>query len=234
MDKLLPDNVEIYWIKNMWDREVFEQGVLGPKFKHKRELLLQVIKKFKPENILILCCGVGLETSDIKKLLFLRRIVCVDINPSSCEKTRQRVGNSNIVTILNKNVYDIDFVQAFDAVVCMDALHHLGRQDILLSKINKAIKKDGVFIGDYFGKERFIPWQIHRHGLIKYWLINSKHHISNLLLKFNILPNRLVEAGWMRTFLYTKEQIINKLQEHKFKILELISDEWHFFVAQKI
>lgn len=234
MKHLLPDGVETYWIKNMWDRTAFEKSHLGKKFINQRTLLAKAIFKYKPASILILCCGVGIETEEISKFNFAKKIIAVDINKESCRRTKELLKNQKKVTIVNMNVYDIEYCNMFDAVICQDALHHLGKQDLLLGIINKALKQNGIFIGDYFGKELFIRWEIQKYGVIRYLFINAKHHVSSFLSKLNILPAKFIEDGWIRTFLYTRKQVVDQLHKTGFKILDLVSDEWHFFVSQKL
>jgi len=233
MKDFLPEGVEKFWVNNLWDRTIFEKSHLGDKFVHQRELLLQHIVKYEPTSILILCCGIGIETLEITQLDFVKEIIAIDINKESCKKTKEIVSRIPKIKVVNMNVYDITYENDFEAVVCFDALHHLGKQEILLNKIHKALKNEGYFIGNYFGKECFIEWEIKKHGLLKYLIINTKHHFSNLLLKLHMLPKKFVEAGWIRTFLLTKVQVVKLLKDYGFKILELNSEEWHFFVSKK-
>jgi SAM-dependent methyltransferase len=233
MKNLLPEGVKTYWAQNVWDRGIFEKSDLGKKFINQRKLIISAIKKYKPSSVLVLCCGVGRETKDILECNFVNKIVAIDINQVSCGKTKRRVSSKN-VKVINKDVYSIEYEENFDAVVCLDALHHLGKQDLILNKIYKSLKLGGVFFGDYFGKEHFMPWMIKKHGFIKAMWINAKHHIANTLFKFHILPRRLITGGWMRTFLFTRKNVESILSQHGFEVLDIVSDEWHFFVAKKL
>jgi len=228
----LHPSASLYWKNNLWDRKDFERSRLGKKFTNQRLLVSKFIKKYEPENILVLCCGTGNGTRDLEKFTFTKKIVAIDINKESCKKARSITARKK-VTVVNDDIYNINYSAIFDAVVCLDALHHLPDQETILSKIYKSLKPGGVFIGNYFGKELFIPWMIKKHGVLKYHVINSVHHLSKLLLHYNLLPKALVKRGWMKTFLFDKRGVINQLSKAHFVIEYLVSDEWHFFVAKK-
>lgn len=229
---LLPKGVEKYWANNVWDRTLFEGSPLGKYFKRQRTLLKKYVLKYRPDSVLILCCGVGVETQMIENMSFVKKIVAIDINKKSCELARKRVKTKK-VTIVNGNVYKVRYQEAFDMVVCIDALHHLGNQELILENVYRALKTNGLFVGDYFGEEKFVSWMIKKRGLFMYIYLNCKHHFARLFHYFNVIPKKWIENGWMRSFLFTRSEVREHLTKHSFRVLSLISDEWHFFVARK-
>lgn len=230
---LLHPSVTAYWKNNAWDRRDFEKSPLGEKFTRQRLLVSKFVKNYEPENILILCCGAGYVARDLENIKFTRKIIAIDLNEESCEKVKLIIGRKKVI-VLNENIYNINYSNRFDAVVCLDALHHLPDQETILYKVYKSLKPEGVFIGNYFGKELFVPWMIKKHGILKYHAINTRHHISRFLLDHHVLPEAFAKRGWMKTFLFNRKAVINQLAESHFSIESLISDEWHFFVAKKL
>ncbi len=231
----LPLGVERYWQAHVWDRAFWERSQLGPAFLVQRSLVREAVAAvpFVPQSILVLCCGVGLEAVDVAKQIdaFVPRpiIVALDINFTSCSITARCAD----VSVICADARSLPFAhRTFDIVVCLDALQHLRKQSEVLLQLRALLRPGGRFIGNYFGSERFSAWLIRKHGPVRAWWVNAKHHIVRTLLGAHLLPTWLIHAGWMRSLLYTRAEVIAMLEGSGFRVTRLFSGEWHFFITE--
>ena len=148
-------------------------------------------------NLLNLGCGTGRFLSDIKMRY-------PDLNITGID------GSEDMLAIARDNVPDGQFNQGdleelslegqkFDVILCLNVLHHLKDQKVLLRKIRHALKPNGVaFIGDYA-----IETPMLKLAEIYWRLFHRAHHkalsikeFKALLEGFKIEEEAYLKADW--------------------------------------
>src|SRR5574344_411522 len=104
-------------------------------------------------RILDLGCGTGLELERYFRLNPSAEVVGIDLAPKMLDALKNKFVNKDITLILG-SYFDIDFeIDAFDAVVSVESLHHFAKAEKipLYHKIKNALKSNGYFLlTDYF------------------------------------------------------------------------------------
>ncbi|MFH1004261.1 MAG: class I SAM-dependent methyltransferase [Bacteroidota bacterium] len=114
-------------------------------YKSRNEVLKKVFKKFLKKNsadVLEVGCGNGTVLSALSELKNLN-LTGADIYLSGVKFAKSQVPNATFIQIDAEN---IPFENKFDAIGCFDMLEHIENDTIVLSQINKSLKKKLSFI----------------------------------------------------------------------------------------
>lgn len=104
-------------------------------------------------RILDLGCGTGLELERYFMLNPSAEVVGIDIAPKMLNALKNKFKDKDITLVLG-SYFDVDFeIDAFDAVVSVESLHHFTKAEKipLYQKVRSALKSNGYFLlTDYF------------------------------------------------------------------------------------
>ncbi len=114
-------------------------------------LLFETCAKKLPAKILVLTCGAGGLSLELARLG--HHVVGIDISEKAI-KVAEKFAAANPfrdhfgrleyqVADLNQKTFN---ARSFDIVIAWDGLHHILKQQRLMQEINRALKKDGLFI----------------------------------------------------------------------------------------
>ncbi len=118
--------------------------------------------------ILDLGCGPGLYAQKLSALGYA--VTGMDFSQNSINYAKAQDLTTNYI---NQNYLDMDFVEVFDAVLliyCDFAALTKGERQILLKKVHRALKPNGIFICDVFtehsqkNKIKAPTWTFHEQG----------------------------------------------------------------------
>lgn len=104
-------------------------------------------------QILDLGCGTGLELGYYFETVPTARITGIDLASGMLDTLRKKFPDKSLNLFLG-SYFDVPFeVNAFDAVVSVESLHHFTKEEKipLYTKVRKALKPDGyIILTDYF------------------------------------------------------------------------------------
>lgn len=100
-----------------------------------------------PENARIWVAGCGTNQALFTALRFPEcHVLGTDISVNSlreCRKNADQIGVSNL-QLEESNLNEIDFIEAFDYIICTGVIHHNANPPATLEKISAALKPNGV------------------------------------------------------------------------------------------
>jgi SAM-dependent methyltransferase len=121
----------LYWVKyGMWMSET-----------HVR-FLLKFLRRLTPHGTLLSAgCGAGLY--DGLLLEARHNVIGIDLSEGMLARARERFPN---IQYFKKGLQEIDFQNAFDGVICIDALEHVFPEDwpVIVRGFREALKPGGV------------------------------------------------------------------------------------------
>jgi len=112
------------------------------------ELALMAIKKLKPgkrERILDIGCGNAIVSIELAKHVPEGEIVAIEISSDMYNQARENIKGKNIsnINIVNRNAFDIDYCDEFDAIFSNSAIHWIYNLEMMYGKIHRALKNKG-------------------------------------------------------------------------------------------
>ena len=111
--------------------------------------LLNALNKFQPKDVLEIGSGPGLFSKLVYSFSSVRSLTINDINPYfleyiiACEK---QSSSSKELKAISGNLINQDIKNDFDMIVIISSLHHIPERDLLLKKLERHLRKDGVMI----------------------------------------------------------------------------------------
>lgn len=189
-------------------------------------------------RVLDLGCGPGLFSSRLSKMGM--NVVGVDYSKNSISYASGYAKENNLdIEYIYQNYLEIDYNSEFDAIllICYDfgALTNSAR-DILLGKIRKALKPDGVFIFDVFTRDFWeqTEWQNWYAFDAGFWrpyphlVLEKQFHYEedNVFLHQQTI---IEDSGKLSTYkiwdhYYSRESIAALLKEHGYATQDIWSD----------
>jgi len=169
-----------YWAARVWDREqCSEAPVLGPHYLAETMGILALIRQRVSDRELPpvrraidVGCGVGVFTAALLEA-GVDEVVALDISPGALKRTRERVKDDSRLRTVQADVRQFEFADndradegsgLFDALVCVDALHHIGDPIPSLEAMCRLVNPGGVLIGNIWTADHFHEFQRTRHG----------------------------------------------------------------------
>lgn len=151
--------------------------------------VIPFIEEFKPliENLEVLEIGCGEGGNMLPFLDKGCRVTGIDLSSNKIENAKSFFSNHkniNRLTLINKDIYDINDDLKFDLIIMRDVLEHIHNQERFMNYVKKFLKDDSlIFIG-------FPPWQNPFGGHQQ--VCNSK--FLSKLPYFHILPRRIYKS----------------------------------------
>jgi 2-polyprenyl-3-methyl-5-hydroxy-6-metoxy-1,4-benzoquinol methylase len=115
---------------------------------------------FKDKIFMDAGCGVG-RNSYWPLLEGARSGYAFDYDRRTVEVARENLNRFQNCTIDFQSIYDINFENQFDIVICIGVLHHLSEPNKALENLVRAIKFEGtliLWVYAYEGNERYLKW----------------------------------------------------------------------------
>lgn len=114
-------------------------------FRSRNELLIWTLGKYFPntENMLEIGCGTGFVLAGIKKRFPELSLYGSDIYISGLKFAHERIKKAQLFQMDSRR---IPFVEEFDIIGAFDVLEHIEEDEVVLSQIHKALKKNGGMI----------------------------------------------------------------------------------------
>jgi ubiquinone/menaquinone biosynthesis C-methylase UbiE len=109
---------------------------------------------------LTLGCGTGYREIQLAESAFFSKIDAYDISENALAEGRRAAKEKNLHNIINferKDLSRLDLPENhYDFILVEQSLHHFVSLDRLMQKINKTLKRDGVFIiNEFVGPDKF-------------------------------------------------------------------------------
>lgn len=97
------------------------------------------------DNVLDLGCGTGRDSLYFKDKGF--NVTCIDGSENMCKIASEALNQE----VLNKNYFDLDYIDTFNGVFACASLLHLKNEDlkIILKKIYDSLKYDGIMYASF-------------------------------------------------------------------------------------
>ena len=130
----------------LWKQEGFKKISYGPSFRHKKRLILKLLKKYglnENSKILDIGCGEG------STLLYLKnesnKLYGMDISEEAIELSRN---NLTDVTYFLGDITKKETLpdQKFDLIICSEVLEHITDDEIAIENISSLLKKGSYLI----------------------------------------------------------------------------------------
>lgn len=185
--------------KFKWDAKLYQEHS-----SFQFELALMAMRKLKPakkERILDIGCGNAMVTIELAKHVPEGEIVAIEISTDMYGKAMENIKESGAgnISIINKNAFDIDYRDEFDAVFSNSAIHWIYDLESMYGKIFRALKKGGRIMVQTGSNERNL-------------LIDS----LDRLLHLSVFKNYLKDFKYPWRFLSAAETI-KILEDNSFK-----------------
>jgi FkbM family methyltransferase len=140
--------------KFKWDAKLYQDN---SSFQY--ELAMMAIDKLKPrisERILDIGCGNAMVTIELAKHVPEGEVVAIEISTDMYGKALENIKESGAgnISIINKNAFDIDYRNEFNAVFSNSAIHWIYDLESMYGKIFSALKKGGRIMVQTGSNER--------------------------------------------------------------------------------
>ncbi len=195
--------------------------------------LRSIIKK--DSKILDLGCGPGLYTKRLSDYGF--NVVGIDYSIRSIDYAFSQDKKTKYIY---QNYLDLDFVDEFDVVIliyCDYAALTFGERKILLSKIKKALKPNGLFIFDVFqfneanNKDIANSWEICPEGGFwdsrGYTCLTATHKYENDTVQLNqyvVITDKTIKQYLIWNTLFSYDTLKQELENNGFYLKEAFGD----------
>ena len=109
-------------------------------------------KDFKNKSVLDAGCGIG-RNSFWPLKYGARRVVAFDFDKKTVAVARKNLKPFSTASVIYNSIYNIDYANSFDIVMCIGVLHHLEFPKKALKNLIGAAKKGGTIILWVYGYE---------------------------------------------------------------------------------
>ena len=136
-------------VANYYDEFTAQQLKEGANDRHIK--ILEWVKKYKPrktDTILVIGCGIGIETKLLASLVKQGHITATDISPESIEIAKKKLKHLNNVTLIAGDIIELDIKGKFDFIVLPDVLEHIpiAQHSILFKKLRSLLQDTGIIL----------------------------------------------------------------------------------------
>jgi SAM-dependent methyltransferase len=117
-------------------------------FKARNKIILYILKKFckKKAIYLEIGCGTGYVLKMIIEKFSNFKITGSELFDSGLKQAKKRLKNYKKIKLIKLDARNLRVKNKYDIIGAFDVIEHIKEEDIILNKINKALKKDGCFI----------------------------------------------------------------------------------------
>jgi trans-aconitate methyltransferase len=140
--------------KFRWDAKLYQEH---SSFQYELALMaINRLKARKKERILDIGCGNAMVTLELAKHVPEGEIIAIEISGDMYGKALENIKESSAgnIKIINKNAFDIDYRDEFDAIFSNSAIHWIYDLETMYGKINRALKKGGRIMVQTGSNER--------------------------------------------------------------------------------
>ncbi len=189
-----------YWAARYWDRtQAEEPPELAVHYTTEKQEIRSLIAKYATDagTILEIACGTGEFTLMLAQLAAEADITALDISAQAIEHASRRVregADGKQVTFRQADVWSASDLGTYDVVVCVDAIHHLGRVPDVLGMLKRFVKPGGILIGNLWTLDNFHDLQRHRFGRLQHGWQSAMFLYTALLIRLS--------GGRLRTSYY--------------------------------
>lgn len=172
-----------YWSARFWDREEVEsRPMLGDDFRAQKERIADYIKQYGDgaDRVLEFACGTGEFTEMSARLTSAEEIIATDISEQAVRITRERVQHPGLRMVRADFWEPIDLAPA-PLVLCVDAIHHMGNVERVLTRLKEFVEPGGVFVGNLWTIDNFHEYQRTRYGELRH-VSRSALFLANALV----------------------------------------------------
>lgn len=115
-------------------------------FRERNELIFRFAKKHMPEakSLFEVGCGTGFVLSRFKKEFPGTRLAGGEIHMSGLRAAKRRLGEG--VQLLQIDARKLPFEDEFDIVAAFDVIEHIEEDELVLARLNKALRPGGVIM----------------------------------------------------------------------------------------
>jgi ubiquinone/menaquinone biosynthesis C-methylase UbiE len=221
-----------------WNRWKIEgDSKIGNIHIKQREMTIGVVKTLPVgQTILDLGCGTGKTLDELLRLGNVERVLAIDINKNAINMAQEKLkeGNNphvNKLEVAEADLYKYPFKPgSADCVICIDVLNELSDFTKALSIMRDILKPNGMLIGNFVAKEKFVELMLKTHSPLEYSWLDFKFHAA-LAISFNqAVYNYFGRKGYIRLLPCLKNDVIGMLEKF-FKIEIMNSDFYHWFTA---
>lgn len=145
-----------HWRNRTWDGFRAEShDALGAAYVEERAAIGGWIKNFAPKTcVLDVGAGTGRYSMDAADA-GAAHVTALDVSQSALDEISRRAADADVGHIIRVRVGDFWSAEStcwcgrqFDVVMCMDAIHHLGRLPEVIARLHQLAGRRGAVIGD--------------------------------------------------------------------------------------
>lgn len=207
-----------YFARRTWNPTRYDRSTLGgPVIVDNERRVVELIEKYTPDaqRVLELGCGPGNYLRLVAKYSPAPEIVGVDISAKELEVARRRVNDPRVHLVHGDFWAELELGQA-DVVICVGAIHHIGRVRDVIARLKTFVKPGGVLIGNVWTMDHYHEYQRNVHGSLRH-LGRSALFLANAVA-LRISKGR-VNWGSYRTQILHSHQIEEILRDLSDEIL---------------
>lgn len=203
-----PPEGRSYWAARFWDRTGVETTpVVSNDLTVKQEQISSYVTRYgkDAQRAIEFSCGTGAFTKSLVGLTSAPAILAVDISAHALAVARQEVQDPRLRFVQGDFWADLGLGTA-DLVMCMNAIHHMGRVADVIEHLTTFVAPGGVLIGNVWTRDHYHEFQRAVHGPLRH-LARSSLFLANAVsmratggrvrwasYRTQLLPARRIEA----------------------------------------
>ncbi|MGH3756319.1 class I SAM-dependent methyltransferase [Actinophytocola sp.] len=160
-----------YFARRAWDPTRYNRSTLGgPEIEDNERRIVDLIEKYAQDaqRTIEFGCGPGDYLRAVAKYTPAPEIVGVDVSAKALELAKRRVNDPRLRLVNGDFWKDLELGQA-DVVICVGAIHHLGRVREVVDRLKTFVKPGGVLIGNVWTMDNYHEYQRNVHGSLRHF-----------------------------------------------------------------
>ncbi len=159
-----------YFARRAWNPTRYDKSTLGgPEIADNERRVVDLIERYAQDaqRTIEFGCGPGDYLKAVQKYTPAPEIVGVDVSAKALEIARRRVNDPRLRLVHGNFWADLELGQA-DVVICVGAIHHLGRVREVIDRLKTFVKPGGVLIGNVWTMDHYHEYQRNVHGWLRH------------------------------------------------------------------
>jgi len=223
-----PPAAVTFWQTRCWDRAVAERHPrLGLAYREQTSQISKWIKRLnvKDGKCLDLASGTGTFARVLSMSTDGSRIEALDVSSNALKSL---AANYSDITTVETDFWVFIPSSAYDLIVCVDAIHHLGYVEDVIGKITELLDKNGILVANLWTADNFDEFQVMRYGRLGHFYRMVRFAVMGIVHAY--LKKKSVSY---RTHFVLAKQIRPLLQRH-FHDIKYLEHQRYFstFVCQ--
>lgn len=160
-----------YFARRAWDPTRYNRSTLGgPEIEDNERRIVELIEKYAQDaqRTIEFGCGPGDYLRAVAKYTPAPEIVGVDVSAKALEIAKRRVNDPRLRLVNGDFWADLELDKA-DVVICVGAIHHLGRVHEVIDRLKTFVKPGGVLIGNVWTMDNYHEYQRNVHGSLRHF-----------------------------------------------------------------